>query len=528
MESTQLPKEAVPRDESIETEALGTTPIWSPTPLPRRFAPMTSERSADVVVVGGGLVGLVTAYTCKRAGLRVVVLESHRVGQAESVRTTAHVTAQLDTRWKDLVAKQGAEAARELWTEATASIEMLESIVRDLRVDCGWRRVPSWSFTETESGRIGLRADADAAATAGIPCRYQEIGVPLPWNVMGALRCDSQAQLEPEPFLTALARAIDGDGSSVFEDTAVLEVHDGAEPYVVTAVGNVRARHVVVATHAPIDHRVKLQTKLAHYRTYVLALRSRVDVPDGLYWDDEEPYHYVRAVGSPLDRIVLVGGEDHRTGQDDDTAKRFEALERWALQRLPGASVRKAWSGQILESVDGLPYIGRGAHDGRVYEATGFGGTGWAYGALAARVLLATIRGETHPLSERLSATRIAPIAGAAWFVRENAGFPWHYLVDRLKAKPTDVESLPPGQGKLFMSRAMKPIAVYRDRDGGFHALSPVCPHLGCIVDFNGAESSWDCPCHGSRFDVEGRVLNGPATRGLDRIDLSRPADPNE
>lgn len=503
----------------VRSETNGTVPLWLPTPLPRRFSPMTGDHETDVAVIGGGVVGLAVAYLCKHAGLRVVLLDARRVGGGESARTTAHVTARPDASWKRIVGDRGADFARDWWMEGMLAIEQLESIVRGLKVECGWRRVPSWLFTETESGRLALREEAEAAAAAGIPSRFIEVDVPLPWNVEGALRCEDQACLEPERLLTALADAVNGGGSHVFEDTPALEVHDGEMPWVHTEGGVVRARHVVVATHTPFHDRVLLQTKIAPYRTYVLALRSRLEIPDGLFWDDGDPYHYVRSTGVGAERTILVGGEVHRTGQDDDAAKRFEDLERWAQARLPGSVVQRAWSGQILEPVDGLPYVGRNALSQRVWEATGFSGNGWAHGFVAARILSAAVRGIEHPLAGDLAATRITPVAGAARYVRENAGFPWHYLVDRLKARPTDLESLHPGTGKLFMSRTMHPVAVYRDESGAFHVLSPKCPHLGCIVMFNSAERSWDCPCHGSRFSVDGQWLNGPATTGLRRID---------
>lgn len=502
----------------------GSVPIWTPERAARRFPRLELDIDTDVAVVGAGLVGLLTAYLCAEAGLRVVVLEAGRAGQGDSLRSSAHVTAQLDARWKKIVRDVGPETARSLWTEAMRAIDSLESIVRTLNVDCGWRRVPAWLFTERDEGLEALRDEARAAASAGIPLVSVGSDVPLPWKVAGALRCDDQARLDPAPLLAALASAIDGSQGALFEDTPALEVHDGPETRVVTATGTVRARHVVVATHAPFNNRVLLQTKIACYRTYVLALRTAREPFDGLFWDDADPYHYVRAAEHAGQPVVLVGGEDHRTGQEDDTLLRLAALEGWAVERLPGAAVVASWSGQILEPVDGLPYVGRNSFQRDVLEATGFSGTGWAYGTLAAHVLVATILGHAHPLADTLAATRVTPIASAKRFVRENATFPWHFFGDRLAAASSEVGELARGSGKLVSAGGLRKIAVYRDAQGELHALSAVCPHLGCVVDFNPAESSWDCPCHGSRFDVHGRLLNGPATSGLDP--LAAPSDP--
>lgn len=504
--------------QHADDHAGGTVPLWAPTTEPRPYAPLGGDGETDVVVIGAGLVGLMTSHHCKQAGLRVVVLEAGHVGSGESNRTTAHVTAQLDAGWKKIVGDIGAGLSRSLWTEAMVAIHTIESLVASLHVECGWKRVPGWRYAEDEHGLKDLRDEAEAAASAGIPLDSVPTA-PLPWKVAGALRCAEQAELVPGPFLEALARSIEGDGSHVHEGTRALEIRDEDEPVVVTERGSVRAKHVVVATHAPFNNRVLLQTKIAHYRSYVVALHSPFEIPDGLYWDDADPYHYVRSTEHEGRRIVLVGGEDHRTGREEDTTARLAALESWALARLPGSTVVRRWSGQILEPVDGLPYVGRNALEKHVYEATGFSGTGWAYGALAARILADAIRGVVHPLAETLAATRITPIASAKRYIQENAAFPWHFFGDRLSSEATQIELLPRGQGKLFMARTLRKVAVYRDMDGELHALSPVCPHMGCIVDYNQAESSWDCPCHGSRFDVHGRVLNGPATQGLERVD---------
>jgi len=462
---------------------------------------------------------------CKRAGLRVAVLEAHDIGGGESMRTTAHVTAQPDARWKKIVKDLGAATSTQLWHEAMASIDELEQIVHELKIECDWKRVDGYLFTESEDGLPALGEELKAACSAGVSCTLSTNHELLPWRIAAALRIERQAQLDPWPFISALADFVDGNGSHVFEGSPVLEVHEDAKIRVVTGRGTVIADHAVIATHAPFTNRVLLQTKIAHYRSYAVAVSTRDPFPSGLFWDDQDPYHYIRGARIGDRSVVIVGGEDHRTGQDDDTKVHLANLEAWTAQRIVGARVEAAWSGQILEPVDGLPYIGRNSLDEKVLVATGFSGTGWAYGALAARMIRDSITGVDHTLASVLAATRITPLASAQRYVKENAQFPWQFFGGHLAKAVGEIEDLPNDAGKLIAVADKKKAAVYRDAEGGLHAFSAVCPHLGCVVDFNQLEKSWDCPCHGSRFDVHGHVLNRPAIRGLTPLEIEE-SDP--
>jgi glycine/D-amino acid oxidase-like deaminating enzyme/nitrite reductase/ring-hydroxylating ferredoxin subunit len=500
-------------------QSAGTHPVWHGEGASARFLPLHGHLDVDVAVIGAGVVGSLTGYFAKRAGLRVALIDADVVGGGETSRTTAHVTAQLDARWKKVVADLGPERARLLWSHASNGIDALEELIAELGVACGWRRVGAWLFTESSAGLGALRDEAEAAARAGIPARFVDSGVPTPWPAAGAVYFPNQAQLDPAPLMQALARAIDGGGSLVHEHTRALEVTDEERPAVHTEHGSLRARHVVVATHAPFNNRVMLQTKIAHYRTYVIALSTERPLANALLWDDQEPYHYLRTHVRDGQELWIVGGEDHRTGQSENTQVRLQALEHWILERIPDARFHCRWSGQVLEPVDGLPYVGRNSLEHNVLTATGFSGTGWAYGALAARILVDTLGGHEHPLARTLAATRITPRASAARYVAENVQFPWHFFGDRLSPESRRIDQLPPEHGAVFNAHGKGgKLAVYRDAHNELHAVSAVCPHLGCIVAFNAVESSWDCPCHGSRFGVTGELMSGPAARGLDPV----------
>ena len=285
--------------------------------------------------------------------------------------------------------------------------------------------------------------------------------------------------------------------------------------------GVVTARDVIVAAHVPIVNRFLLHAKLAAYRTYVVGvdLAGDAGVGDGLYWDMADPYHYIRPQVIGGRRYLLVGGEDHKVGDADDTTAPFERLEAYVRVRFARdvAATDFRWSGQIVASADGLPYVGRNSLSYDVYVATGYGGNGITQGTLAAMVVADEICGMGNPLRELLDATRLKPFASAGAVLAQNLDYPKHMLADRLTRGAEGAAALaaiPPGEGKV-LSLGGERLAVYRNANGQLGALSPVCTHLGCLVHWNTTEKSWDCPCHGSRFDPHGRVLNGPAVAAL-------------
>jgi Rieske Fe-S protein len=276
---------------------------------------------------------------------------------------------------------------------------------------------------------------------------------------------------------------------------------------------------VIVASHVPIHTRVLLHTKIAAYRTYVLGVRTRAAMPDVLAWDDEDPYHYVRWAHIDGDPALLIGGEDHRTGADEHESVHFDRLQSWATERLGPLEPLRRWSGQIIEPVDGLPYVGVSSFSKHVFVATGYRGNGMTLGTASARALCDAIVGRENELASVFDATRITPLASAADFTASTIQAARHFIGDRLRTERTHPGRLKPGEGGIYLHRGSK-YAISITEDGSVHCLSATCPHLGCVVAWNDAERTWDCPCHGSRFDPTGRVLNGPAIEGL-KVDHS-------
>ena len=502
-----------------------TTPLWLATRRAPTFQPLTGNLAVDVAIVGGGISGLTAAVLLSRAGRRVAVLERGRIGDGETGHTTSHLTEAVDARYQTLIADFGLDAAKLVQRSKRDAIERIEALASQLNV--GVERTPGYLYTEREADLDLLAKELDAARRAGSDVEWID-DVPLPFATKGAVRWDAQAQVHASDYLYALAGDAQKRGVQIYDRTPVANVHEGEPCRVETEHHVVTAAHVLVAANVPVNNRVFLHTKLAAYRSYAIAAEVEPGYLRGLFWDTDDPYHYTRPQESDGRWFLIVGGEDHRTGEETDTEARYESLIAYARQRYPMGPVKYRWSGQIIEPVDGLPFIGPNTGSSHVFVATGYSGNGITYGTLAGMMFADHASGRTSPYATLYDATRVKPVASAYDYVAENALFPYHLVKDRLTSTNADVKSLDdlgPGEGGIFKGDEGK-IAVYRDERGELHGCSPVCTHLACDVAWNGAERTWDCPCHGSRFSPVGRVINGPATADLEQLPVPRPRIP--
>ncbi len=489
------------------------TSVWSATSTAPTFPALMADAEVDVVVIGAGITGLVAAMLLAATGKRVIVLEARRIGSGVSHRSTTHLTEAVDTRYQQIESDFGKMGAQLVAQSSRAAIEKIAELVKAFSIPCDFRRRPGFLYTEKSSDVTMLQKELEAARRAGLPVELLP-KAPLPFATKGALRFPDQAQMHMVRFLSSLATAAQAKGARIYEDSRVLTIEDG-EPCIVHLEHGptIRARDVFVATHAPLN-RVFLQTKVAAYRSYVLAF-SDVPLEDGLFWDTEDPYHYFSTFEIDGAPYLILGGEDHKTGTETSTDGRLDSLFDWAKARLTVPAPSFQWSAQVEEPVDGLPFIGRNAVSEHVYVATGFSGNGTTFGPIAAMIVTDLVNGRENPWADLYAATRVKPVASATTYVHENIDFPMHLVSDRLHPpEVTSPAAIRPGEGKTIRVRGER-LAMYRDPQGGLHAVSSVCTHLGCLVKFNAAEKTWDCPCHGSRFGIDGAVLDGPATRGL-------------
>lgn len=500
---------------TIDRQRNSTHPVWHDLTTIPSYPKQTGYVEVDVCVIGAGITGLTTANLLKRSGKTVAVIDLARIASGESSHTTAHLTEVFDISYRELISKFSYEGAELAAQSVRRSIERIEENSKFYGIDCAFHRLPGYRFTKFRGEVDEIEDEATAALEIGVPNTLL-FDAPLPFHTERAIRFDYQAQFDPLKYLHGLSKTIPGDGSFIFEETRMADMEEGEPCRVTTDRGTIIAKDVVFATNVPSANRLFLHTKIAAYRTYAIAaFVNRSFEHDALYWDTHDPYHYIRTYDYNGRSLVIIGGEDHKTGQDGHTDLHFQNLYKWADEHFGIEQLTHQWSGQIIESVDGLPYIGRNPMSDHVYVATGFSGTGMTFGTLAGILISDLITGHPNPWAELYDAARIKPFASLRSFISENIDYPSHLIADRLSpVQNSGITGLREDEGAIVRMGAKK-VAAYRDPEGELHLLSPVCPHLGCYVNWNEAEKSWDCPCHGSRFDPKGKLLNGPALADL-------------
>ena len=500
-----------------------TLPSWLATaPAPPTFGPLRENLTADVVVVGAGIAGLTTAYLLGKEGKQVVVLEDGDVASGESGRTTAHLSNALDDRYTTLEQLFGPDGARLAAESHSAAIDQIEKIAADEGIACDFLRLDGFLFLPKNGQPQELQDELAAAHRAGLGSVAWLPNAGTAGFATGeCLRFPNQGQFHIIKYLNGLAQAIARQGGRIFTHSHVTEVTGGSGSGVRTTEGfEVQAPAVVVATNSPFNDRVAMHTKQSPYRTYVVAARvPKGAVATALFWDTADPYHYIRlqTVDPPADYdLLIIGGEDHKVGHDDPQA-RLACLEEWAHTHFPQiTAIDYRWSGQVLEPNDGLAYIGRNAldHD-NVYIITGDSGQGMTHGTLGAMLLRDLILGQPNPWEKLYDPGRVTLKAESLKeFALDNASVVADYTDLLTGGDVASADDIAPGTGAVLRQGLTK-VAVYKDPQGQTHACSATCPHLGCVVHWNDLETSWDCPCHGSRFNAYGQLLNGPANSDL-------------
>ncbi|MBD2577612.1 FAD-dependent oxidoreductase [Oscillatoria sp. FACHB-1406] len=480
--------------------------------------PSGNVLSVDVAIVGGGLIGITAATLLKRAGKRVAVIEAESIGMGTSGHTTAKITSLHQLIYADLIDKIGEEKAR-LYAESNeAAIAWIAKMVEEEGIDCDFSRQSAYTFAESEKDLSNVEKEVNAALKLGLPaCLVQETSLPFP--IAGAVKFDNQAQFHIRKYLLHLAKNIPGDGSYILEGARVEEIEEGEPCTVKSNKGTVQATDVIVATHLPILNEGLFFAKSYPKRSYIVGARIPADrAPQGMFIGAEDKNYYsIRTTPYEGDLLLLVGGEGHKVGEKTDTEECYLNLEAYARDRFGVDSFEYRWSTQDMVSFDRLPYVGKLTPlNHHIYVATGMSLWGMSKGTMAGMLLSDLILGKENPWAELYDSLRATPfLSGTS--IKENAGVATHMIGDRLKGLMSSISDVEMGEGKLVTVDGDK-VAAYRDETGELHAVSAVCSHLGCIVNWNSAEKSWDCPCHGARFDCDGQILHGPAVKPLESL----------
>jgi glycine/D-amino acid oxidase-like deaminating enzyme/nitrite reductase/ring-hydroxylating ferredoxin subunit len=494
------------------------------------FSTPDQDTQTEVLIIGGGIAGLTTAYKLLKAGKKVVLVEDGFIGSGETGRTTAHLSCALDERYYSLENTFGEEAAKLVAESHTAAIDEIEKIVASLGIDCSFKRVNGYLFLHENDKEETLDKEFEATQRAGLSTNLLGRTPGIKDELLRCVAFSNQAQFHVLHYLKGLADAVISLGGIIYTESRAADItKEGAKVNGYTF----SAKHIVVATNSPINDILTMHTKQYAYRTYVIAGKvPKGSLPYSLWWDTgdpeskwiSQPYHYARLESYDEEYDLLIaGGEDHKTGQADEEgiseSARYFQLEAWTRSYFPILDdISYRWSGQVMESIDSLGFMGKNPGDDNIYIITGDSGNGMTHATIGAMIICDSILGIKNKWEDLYDPSRIT-FKTAGDFIKEAGSMASQYL-DWIKGSDLkNTADLPAGEGSV-LSLGLKKIAVYRDFDNTLNTFSAVCPHLGCIVQWNADEKSFDCPCHGSRFATDGKVINGPAITDLNKIQI--------
>lgn len=476
----------------------------------------------DVIIIGAGITGLTTALCLQAAGKRCMVLEANNVGFGTTSGTTAHLNTVLDNSYSKIIKNFGLKNAIQTAEAAGSAIQTIESFIAQYSIECDFTRCAAYLYATDEKEEKELQNMQEAFHQVGINSTHVN-HIPGPMKFTKAICVSGQARFHPTQYIKGLLKAYLKLGGKIREDSLVKKVQDKDSFQRVQSTHDrvYDAKHIVYATHTPPGIHL-LTFKLTPYRSYVIAVKlaNNENYPDDLIYDLKEPFHYTRKAEDEENPVLIIGGEDHKTAHHVNTIHNFQKLESFVRRHYSVQRKLYEWSSQFYESTDGLPYIGYLSEKKNQFVATGFSGNGMIYGTLSGKIISDIIIKGKSKYQSLFSPSRVKPIADVQSFVKENADVIKHFVSDRLSVdKLKNIVEIRKGEGKIVKYEGKK-IAIYKDKEGELFALNPVCRHAGCIVQWNSAELSWDCPCHGTRYAIDGSLLNGPASTDLPSLKL--------
>lgn len=472
----------------------------------------------DVAIVGGGITGISTALMLQKAGKKCIVFESYNLCFGTSGGTTAHLNTLLDTPYTTISKNFSKEAAKLIADAAADAIALIRENITDHKIDCDFEEASAFLFSQDNKQSEELDEIYEACQEAGLDISY-ELDLPVKINFQKAVEVRGQGKFNPVKYVYGLAKAFEQAGGVILDNCPVKSVDNNESIEIETAAGNFKAGQLIYATHIPPGVNL-LHLRCAPWRSYAMAFTLKgKKYPEGLVYDMYDPYHYIRSQKIGDKMVMIVGGEDHKTAHEANTENCFRSLESYILKHFDVDEFLTKWSSQYFEPADGLPYIGHlPLHTGKIFVATGYGGNGMPYSHVAAKLLTQMILGEESPLIKLLDPNRIKPVAGFTSFIKQNADMLKKFVGKYFhQEKLEELAGLAPGEGRVVKFEG-EMVGLYKDEQGVLHAVNPVCTHLKCCVEWNTAEQSWDCPCHGARYNCDGKVITGPADIALEKL----------
>lgn len=502
-------------EAAIQNQLGARQSLWLATTSAPRYPQLSQELHVDVAIVGAGIAGLTAAFLLKQMGAKVAVLEACGIVEGVTANTTAKLTSLHTLTYADLKQQKGPDAARTYAEANEAGIHKIEELIGQLGIECDFQHLPAYTYTESTDEVDTIREEADAAREAGLAAQFVT-ETPLPFPVAAAVRVDNQAFFHPRAYLLALAEQIPGNGSYLFERTKALDI-SGEEPCTITTEqGKVLADDVVIATHYPFIDNALYFARMSAHMSYSMAVKLDEPAPHGMFISTDAQ-RTLRPHVLDGEELLLVGGKGHKTGHVEDTDALNRDIVEWAQRHFAVNSIRYRWATQDYGAMDGVPYIGLATPASRhVYVATGFKGWGMSNGTASGMILSDLIMDRPNPWADLFNPNRV-DMDSVGKIAKQSVHVAKTFVTERLESAK-EIEPLQPGQGMIVETKSGKE-AYYRDDDASLHRLSPVCPHMGCILAWNPAEKSWDCPCHASRFTATGEVFDGPALHDM------KPAD---
>lgn len=496
----------------------GAQSYWIATAPVTAFPPLTGDLKVDVAIIGGGIVGITAARLLKDEGFTVAVLEAHRVGQDVTGKSTAKITSQHGTKYQTLEKKFGRAGARIYGEANQAGIAKIKELAAKHSINCDIETKPAYIYTTAREHIAEIEKEVELTQELGLPSSFTtEIDLPFP--VLAGMRFDEQSQFHPCKYVAALAATVAGDNCHVFENSRVI---DWSPDHVATASGAVHARHVIMATHLPLGQVGGFYAEAyPHMHPVIVGPVDPSRAPDGMYLSLGAPHHSIRTHRLEGELYLIVGGPTFQPGDVDMARSSFEDIQHFAAEQFGVSDIRYRWTNEDYAPMDGAPFIGWSSKRKPSYlVATGFDAWGISNGTVAAMIFADVIAGRQNDWIKFFDASRVKPVASAAQFAKGNLGVAKHLVGGYLSRKPGSFADLAPGNAEVVDINGDN-IAAYRDPDGQLHAVSAACSHMGCLVGWNEVDRTWDCPCHGSRFDFSGEVIHGPAIKALERKNVA-------